>query len=139
MKITFGQRLFLPLLLSWICLLAVFAVSALQERSLRLAERKTQLANAGEMAASIASDYGTLVERGAMNEGEAKRQALARIKALRFGASGFMVVFDGNTVLMHPVKPELVGSAAGRRRVPQRITARHAARLHRSWVRTELN
>jgi methyl-accepting chemotaxis protein len=37
-----------------------------------------------------------------MSEEEAKRQALARIKALRFGATGFLVVFDGDTVLMHP-------------------------------------
>jgi len=83
MKLPFRQKLFLPLLQSWICLLAVFAVSALQERSLRLGERKIQLTNAGEMAASIAADYRTLVEHGAMSEGEAKRKALARTKALR--------------------------------------------------------
>jgi methyl-accepting chemotaxis protein len=50
MKLPFRQKLFLPLLLSWICLLAVFAVSALQERSLRLGERKIQLTNAARPA-----------------------------------------------------------------------------------------
>jgi methyl-accepting chemotaxis protein len=118
MKITFRQKLFLPLLLSWVCLMAVFAVSGLQACSLRLAERKVQLTNAGEMAASIAADYLALADRGAMSEEDAKKQALARIKALRFGATGFMVVFDAKTVLMHPVKPELVGSDISKARDP---------------------
>jgi methyl-accepting chemotaxis protein len=113
MKITFRQKLFLPLFLSWICLLAVFGVNALQSRALRLEERKTQLSNAGEMAASIAKEYAALAA-GTLPLDEAKKQALARIRALRFGASGYLVIYDDKTVLMHPIKQELVGTAIDR-------------------------
>jgi methyl-accepting chemotaxis protein len=110
MKITFRQKLFLPLLLSWVCLLAVFAVNAMHDRTLRLEERKTQLANADQMAVSIAKEYGALAASGALAEAEAKKQALARIKALRYGESGYMVVFDKEKVLLHPIKADLAGT-----------------------------
>jgi methyl-accepting chemotaxis protein len=111
MKLTFRQKLFLPLLLSWICLLAVFTVNAMQSRALRLEEREIQLSNAGEIAASIAKDYAALAAAGTLPLDEAKKQALARTRALRFGASGYLVVYDDKTVLMHPIKQELVGTA----------------------------
>jgi methyl-accepting chemotaxis protein len=111
MKISFRQKLFLPLLLSWICLLAVFAVDARHSRALRLEERQIQLANAGEMAASLAKDFDGLAARGVLPAGEARKQALARIVALRFGKTGYLVVFDDKTVLAHAAKPEMVGGA----------------------------
>ncbi len=111
MKLTFRQKLFLPLFLSWICLLAVFTVNAMQSRALRLEERQIQLSNAGDIAASIAKDYAALAAAGTLPLDEAKKQALARIRALRFGASGYLVVYDDKTVLMHPIKQELVGTA----------------------------
>lgn len=108
---SFRQKIFLPLVLSWISLLTVFSVNAVHNRSLRLNERKVQLANASEMAASIAKEYWTLSSTGAMSEAEAKRQALLRIGSLRFGDSGYLLVFDGRQVLMHPIKAGLVGSS----------------------------
>jgi methyl-accepting chemotaxis protein len=113
MKITFRQKLFLPLFLSWICLLAVFSVNALQSRTLRLEERKTQLSNAGEIAVSIAKEYAALAAAGKLPLDEAKKQVLDRTRALRFGASGYLTVYDDKTVLMHPIKPELIGTSIG--------------------------
>jgi methyl-accepting chemotaxis protein len=110
MKITFRQKLFLPLLLSWICLLAVFVNDALHTRALRFDERKTQLANAADMAASLAKEYGAFAAGGTLSTDDAKKQALARIKALRFGASGYIVVFDKDKMLMHPLKEALAGA-----------------------------
>ncbi|MGJ7918742.1 methyl-accepting chemotaxis protein [Massilia sp. LXY-6] len=110
MKITFRQKLFLPLLLSWICLLTVFVIDAVHTRELRFEERKAQLANAGDMATSITKEYAGLASNGALPLDEAKRQALARIKALRFGESGYVVVFDSAKMLMHPLKADLIGT-----------------------------
>jgi methyl-accepting chemotaxis protein len=114
MKITFRRKLFLPLLLSWICLLAVFTVNALQSRALRLEERKIQLSNASEIALSIAKEYAALAAAGKLPLDEAKQQVQARLRALRFGANGYVTIYDDNTVLMHPIKPELNGSPLGK-------------------------
>jgi methyl-accepting chemotaxis protein len=113
MTLTFRQKLFLPLFLSWICLLAVFTVNAMQSRALRLEERKTQLSNAGEMAASIAKEYAALAAAGTLPLDEAKKQAQARIRALRYGTNGYLVIYDDKTVLMHPIKQDQVGTPVG--------------------------
>jgi methyl-accepting chemotaxis protein len=110
MKLSFRQKLFLPLLLSLLCLLVVFVIDSLHNRGVRLEERKTQLADAGQMAVSIAKEYGALAASHALPDEEARKQALARIKALRYGETGYLVVFDAEQVLMHPIKAELVGS-----------------------------
>ncbi|HEX8886081.1 MAG TPA: methyl-accepting chemotaxis protein [Noviherbaspirillum sp.] len=119
MKLSFRQKLFLPLLLSLLCLLAVFIIDTLHNRDIRLEERKTQLANAGQMAASIAKEYAALAANHTLGEDEAKRQALARIKALRYGETGYLNVFDNEQVVMHPIKPELVGTRIGATRDPE--------------------
>jgi len=119
MKLSFRQKLFLPLLLSLLCLLAVFVIDTLHNRDVRLEERKTQLANAGQMAASIAKEYGALAASHALSEEEAKKGALARIQALRYGETGYLVVFDGEQVLMHPIKAALVGSKIAATRDPE--------------------
>jgi methyl-accepting chemotaxis protein len=111
MKITFRQKLFLPLLLSWACLLAVFAVNALQNRTLRLEERKIQLSNAGEIAVSIAKDYAALAANGTLTLDEAKKQAIERVRALRYGANGYFTIYDDKTVLMHPIIAKLNGTS----------------------------
>jgi methyl-accepting chemotaxis protein len=113
MKITFRQKLFLPLLLSLICLLAVFAVNALQSRTLRLEERKIQLSNEGEIAVSIAKDYAALAANGTLTLDEAKKQAIERVRALRYGASGYFTIYDNKTVLMHPIIAKLIGTSIG--------------------------
>nr|WP_198117518.1 methyl-accepting chemotaxis protein [Massilia rhizosphaerae] len=113
MKITFRQKLFLPLLLSLTCLLAVFAVNALQSRTLRLEERKIQLSNEGEIAVSIAKDYAALAANGTLTLDEAKKQAIERVRALRYGASGYFTIYDNKTVLMHPIIPKLIGTSIG--------------------------
>ena len=111
MKLTFRRKLFLPLCLSWLCLLAVMSFNLLHTRTMRLDERKAQLVAVSDVAVSVAKEYGDLSSMGKLPLDEAKKQALARIKALRYGASGYFTVLDSQTVLMHPIKPELIGTA----------------------------
>ena len=111
MKLTFRQKLFLPLCLSWLCLLAVMSVNIFQTRTMRLDERKAQLIAVSDMAVSITKEYGELATSGKIAIDDAKKQALARIKALRYGTSGYFTVIDTQTVLMHPIKNELIGTA----------------------------
>ena len=109
MKLTFRIKLFLPLVISLVCLFLVMTFSVMQNRALRLEERKIQLSNAADMAKSVAKEYGEQVAAGTISEAEAKKQALFRIKALRYGQSGYFTVFDSHKVLMNPIKLELIG------------------------------
>jgi methyl-accepting chemotaxis protein len=111
MNLTFRQKLFLPLCLSWLCLLAVMSYNVFHTRTMRLDERKAQLIAVSDMAVSIAKEYGELSASGKLAVDEAKKQALARIKALRYGTSGYFTAIDSQSVLMHPIKSELIGTA----------------------------
>jgi methyl-accepting chemotaxis protein len=111
MKLSFRHKLFLPLCLSWLCLLAVMSYNVFHTRTMRLDERKAQLIAVSDMAVSIAKEYGELSTSGKLAVDEAKKQALARIKALRYGTSGYFTVLDSQFVLMHPIKSELIGTA----------------------------
>jgi methyl-accepting chemotaxis protein len=110
MRLSFRSKLFLPLVLSWICLLAVMTVNVYRDRELRLEERKTQLHDAGDMALSITKEYAAMAASGAMPEADAKKQALLRIKALRYGKTGYITVLSPSAVLMHPLKSDLDGT-----------------------------
>ena len=110
MTLSFRTTLFLPLVISWICLLAVMIVSLMQQRALRLEEHKVQLHNAGDVALSIAKNYDAQSKSGALTDAEARKQALAQIQTLRYGANGYLTVLGATAVLMHPFKPELIGT-----------------------------
>jgi methyl-accepting chemotaxis protein len=110
MKFSFRTKLVMPLVLSWFCLLAVMAGNVYQQRNLRYSERQAQLISVSDMAISIAKEYDGLASSGAMPLEDAKRQALARMKALRYGSSGYFTVLDAQKVLTHPFKPELIGT-----------------------------
>src|SRR6476469_10818260 len=64
MKLTFRHKLFLPLCLSWLCLLAVMSYNVFHTRTMRLDERKAQLIAVSDMAGSIAKEYGELSSSG---------------------------------------------------------------------------
>lgn len=110
MKLSFRKKLLLPLVASWLCLTSTVMVDLMHTKSLRLVERKTQLANAGDTVLAITKDYATQASAGAMSEDEAKKQALARIKSIRYGEAGYFTVIDSHSVLMHPIKPALIGT-----------------------------
>jgi methyl-accepting chemotaxis protein len=110
MNISFRKKLFLPLVASWFCLLVVMLWSVVHNRALRLDERKAQLVIASELAVSVVKEYGDLAASGSMPVDDAKKQALARVKAMRYGTTGYFTVLDSKKVLMHPFKPELVGT-----------------------------
>ncbi len=110
MKLTFRTKLFLPLILSWICMLTVMTVNIMRDKEMRLEERMTQLHYAGDMALSVTKEYAALAANGTLSVADAKKQALERIKHLRFGENGYFTVLDSREVLMHPFKQQLVGT-----------------------------
>jgi methyl-accepting chemotaxis protein len=110
MKLTFRRKLFLPLILSWLCLLTVISFNAIHDRKLRMDERKIQISNAVDMALSVAREYAGMADSGVLSTSEAQKQAMARIKALRYGDSGYFFLLNADQVLMNAAKPQMAGT-----------------------------
>ena len=111
MKLTFRSKLYLPLVISWLCLLGITAVHVFQSKSQRLEERQIALKFATDVGMSTVKEFAELATSGALPLEEAQKQALARIKAMRYGADGYYTVIDSTAkVVMHPIKTELIGT-----------------------------
>ncbi|WP_296650504.1 methyl-accepting chemotaxis protein [Paraburkholderia sp.] len=110
MKLTFRAKLFAPLFVCWISLWAVTGAGLYHNKVRLLEERQLAMKSATEIGVSIAKDYAAMVAAGKLPLAEAQQQALARIRALRFGKDGYLFVISSEPkVLLHPIKPEMEG------------------------------
>jgi methyl-accepting chemotaxis protein len=110
MKITFRTKLYLPLVISWFCLLGITTVAIFQAKAVRFEERQVALKYATDVGMSTVKEYADLVSSGVLPLAEAQKQALTRLKAMRYGKDGYYTVISSHpTMLMHPIKAELVG------------------------------
>ena len=110
----FKTKLWIPLVASLFCMLALSLFSALEMRSLRTTERGTALRDVTEVALSTLKEYEQLVDTGKMTADEARREAMTRISKQRYGADGYLTVLDYDAnMVMSPVRPELNGSSVG--------------------------
>ncbi|MFL9908958.1 methyl-accepting chemotaxis protein [Paraburkholderia sp. RL17-337-BIB-A] len=108
MKLSFVQKLWLPLILSLVCLAGISIYNAYQTREMRLAERKADLIHASELALSIVKSSAEEAAAGAIPLAEAQKRAMERIRNMRYGEAGyFMIVNSQPKVLMHPMQAEM--------------------------------
>jgi methyl-accepting chemotaxis protein len=113
-RLTFYQKLWIPLALSLLCIAAVATFGVLQNKMTGLAERERGLREVGDIATTIVSRYGELVSTGRLSPEDGKREALAALRAVRFGKDGYVVVIDpGMHSVMNPSKPETEGRFLG--------------------------
>jgi len=112
LKLSFSQKLWAPLVLSLLFLIAMAVVDAYRIREVRYDERKTDLVHATELAIATARAYADQASAGTITVDEAKKQALAAIRGLRYGQGGtgyFTLMNSGPVILMHPIHPEMQG------------------------------
>jgi methyl-accepting chemotaxis protein len=110
MKLSFVQKLWLPLILSLLCLAGTSIYSVYRGKEVRLDERKADLKHASEIALSVVKTFGDQAAAGAMPVAEAQKRAMDSIRNMRYGASGYFTIFNSQpTILMHPTHPELNG------------------------------
>ncbi|TXC79070.1 methyl-accepting chemotaxis protein [Paraburkholderia azotifigens] len=122
MKLSFVQKLWLPLILSLLCLAGVSTYNAYQTREMRLEERKSDLKHAAELALSVVKTFGDHVSSGTASVGEAQKQAMDSIRNMRYGHDGYFIVLNSRpTVLMHPFIPELNGKDVGNSKDPNGV------------------
>jgi len=110
MKLSFRAKLYLPLILSWLCLSGMTLFHIFESKAQRFEERQIALKFATDVGMATVKEYAALAASGAMPLAQAQQQALLRLKAMRYGKDGYYSVIDSHpTMLMHPLKTELVG------------------------------
>jgi methyl-accepting chemotaxis protein len=110
MSLSFRAKLYLPLILSWLCLAGMTISHVYTSKNQRLEERQIALRFATDVGMSTVKEYAALATSGALSAPEAQQQALRRLKAMRYGKDGYYSVIDSHpTMLMHPLKAELIG------------------------------
>src|ERR1700739_4724743 len=114
MKLSFVQKLWLPLILSLLCLAGISIYNAYQTREMRLEERKADLIHASEIALSVVKSSGEDAAAGTMPLAEAQKRAMDRIRNMRYGEDGYFVIVNSQPrVLMHPTNADLNGKDVG--------------------------
>ncbi|HEX8614762.1 MAG TPA: methyl-accepting chemotaxis protein [Telluria sp.] len=110
MKISFRAKLYLPLILSWLCLSGMTLFHIFESKQQRFDERRLALKFATDVGMSTIKEYAALAASGAVSEAKAQQEALGRLKAMRYGKDGYYtVISSAPKMLMHPMKAELVG------------------------------
>jgi methyl-accepting chemotaxis protein len=109
-KLSFVQKVWLPLVISLIALLLVAVFGAYQGRQIRIEERKNDLVHVANVGMSIVKEYASLEQKGELSKAEAQKQALERLRNIRYDEDGYLLVINSKpTMVMHPIKPALVG------------------------------
>ena len=112
-KLSFQQKLWVPLLCSLLCITVIFVVHAFQTRELRFEERRNELRHIDDAGLSIVKQFGDKAASGAMSKDDAQKQALALIRGLRYGKDGYITITRGTVSLMNPFKAETDGKDVG--------------------------
>ncbi|MEX3969672.1 methyl-accepting chemotaxis protein [Paraburkholderia caribensis] len=109
-RLTLRQKLWIPLLLTWIAMLTLTVWNAVQARDIQLTERKHALSDLVNMAYSIAAGLDKVSESGGLSAAAAKQAAIARISDLRYSGGGYVLILSADsTMIMHPTNPLLDG------------------------------
>ncbi len=106
-KLTFQQKLWVPLMCSLLCIFSVSIYDAIQTRNVRIEERSGDLTNIDDAALSIVKHFGDMTVAGTLTKEQAQQQATTSIKDFRYGKDGYVTIvgLDGVAV-MNPFKPE---------------------------------
>ena len=120
MTFTIGKKLGVLAATAALGIALLIAFFVITERSLVLEERKGSVRQAVEAAHNILVYNYSLVQQGVMKEEDAKRNALATIKAFRYGDGEYFWVNDMQPrMVMHPIKPELDGRDLSQNKDPK--------------------
>ncbi|MEW6347260.1 MAG: methyl-accepting chemotaxis protein [Paraburkholderia sp.] len=110
MKLSFAQKLWLPLILCLLCLTGTSIYDAYQAREVRMDERKADLIHASEIALDVVKTFADRVSAGSLPEAEAKKLAMDTVRNMRYGGDGYFTILNSKfIVLMHPTKAEMNG------------------------------
>jgi len=109
-KMTIGRKLYALIALSFVGLLGVAAFASHQLALSLKQQKQIELRHLTDLALTIVKQEHAVAEKGKMTDAEAQKQALAQLSVLRYGNGGYFWVNDmQGRMVMHPIKPELIG------------------------------
>jgi methyl-accepting chemotaxis protein len=109
-NLTIAKRLWCLIFAVGVGISVLAALFAFSERALIEQERVGGVRNAVESAHGVLVHYQSLAASGRLSEADAKLQAIAAIKTLRYGSGDYFWLNDmAPRMVMHPTKPELDG------------------------------
>ena len=106
-NLSFEQKLWLPLILSLLCIFVIFVHGAIQTRDLRMEERQKDLTNVNQVGLSIVKHFDAQATAGQITKEEAQRRAIDVVRSLRFGEDGYTAIASKDMIsLMNPFAPQ---------------------------------
>jgi methyl-accepting chemotaxis protein len=110
-RLTFKQKMWLPLVCSLLCLAGVAVFDAIQLRGTRVEERQRALADMTEASLHLVARYADRAWRGDADVPTAQRQAMAALDSMRYGDDSYVSLLrtDG-VVLQNPGNPGANGT-----------------------------
>ena len=106
-RLTFGQKLWLPLAASLACLCSVAVYQVMQARDLRFEERRADLADLGKSALTIVQGFAAEEAAGRLTRQEAQRRARAVLYTMRYGDDGYVAILGMDArAIQNPGRPE---------------------------------
>ena len=109
MKLSFVQKLWLPLILSLLCLAGISIYNAYQTREMRLDERKADLTHVSENALTVVKTFADRAAAGTLPLAQAQTQAMDAIRNMRYGEGGYFIIVNSQPTVLMSILPELNG------------------------------
>ncbi|WP_407273101.1 methyl-accepting chemotaxis protein [Dickeya ananatis] len=110
MKISLARKIWLPLIISLLCLAGTLLYGSMKIKQDQLSLREMELMHVTQLALGIVKTNAELASSGTISLEEAQRRAMRSIKDLRYGDSGYFTILNSEPrVLMHPINEKLIG------------------------------
>ena len=109
-KFRMSGKIYAIIALSFVSLIGIAIYQLSELKSALEDQKRVELRHSGEVALRIVSEEYAAEQQGKTSVEQAKKNAAARIGALRYGANDYFWINDLQPrMVMHPIKPELDG------------------------------
>ncbi len=109
-RMTVGRKIYALIGLGFLGLLGITFLDSRELASSLKQQRKLELQHLGELAIGIVKEEYATVQKDGVAQPEAKKRAIARVAALRYGNNDYFSIQDMQSrLVMHPMMPQLNG------------------------------
>jgi methyl-accepting chemotaxis protein len=110
MKLSFAQKLWIPLIVALLSLAGTLFFGSVKIKENQLTLRERELMHVSQLALNVVKTQAALADKGLISQEEAQQRALQTIKDLRYGETGYFTILNNQAqVIMHPINAALIG------------------------------